>query len=187
MLEELKISSSLQTISFNSFLTWSLSSISFSMRTSTSSPSRLPISSIIWLSRPFNESIFSFSVCSDCFIYCLSSSALPSANLCLILFVSFVAELLCPVFFVSSQSLPFRPWWTTFSVLTGLVNSIRLEGPLCSGISTFTTFTIRALYNLFPTFHLWRTRSTINVHSTTTFHNPPCLLLSLSYIQQIQF
>ena len=38
----------------------------------------------------------------------------------------------------------------------------------CSGISTFT---IRGLYILFPTFHLRRTRSTINVHSTTTFYN----------------
>ena len=49
----------------------------------------------------------------------------------------------------------------------------------CSGISTFTTFTLRGLYILFPTFHLRRSRSTINVHSTTTFHNPPFLLLSL--------
>ena len=48
----------------------------------------------------------------------------------------------------------------------------------CSGISTFTTFTIRGLYILFPTFHLRRTRYTI-IHSTTTFHNPPFLLLSL--------
>ena len=32
---------------------------------------------------------------------------------------------------------------------------------------------------LFPTFHLRRTRSTINVHSTKTFHNLPFLLLSL--------
>ena len=49
----------------------------------------------------------------------------------------------------------------------------------CSGISTFTTFTPRGLYILFPTFHLRRSRSTINVHSTTTFDNPPFLLLSL--------
>ena len=61
---------------------------------------------------------------------------------------------------------------------------LKINNANCSGISTFT---IRGLYILFPTFHLRRTRSTINVHSTTTFYNRCTLnnnILQSMYTQQ---
>ena len=51
----------------------------------------------------------------------------------------------------------------------------------CSGISTFTIFTIRGLYTLFPTFHLRRTRSVLQSMYTQQQHFTISLSSTITY------